>query len=118
MYEEFYGFREKPFEIVPNPHYLYRSLKNDKALTYLEYGLSENLGFILLTGEIGSGKTTLIQYILTQLEADTEAAVIFNTNVNGDQLLNIFINFRPEFRDPSISPARLPWCMAMPTNPK
>jgi general secretion pathway protein A len=92
MYEEFYGFREKPFEIVPNPHYLYRSLKHDKALTYLEYGLSENLGFILLTGEIGSGKTTLIQYILTQLEADTEAAVIFNTNVNGDQLLNMILS--------------------------
>jgi len=92
MYEEFYGFREKPFQIVPNPEYLYRSLKHDKALTLLEYGLSESLGFILLTGEIGSGKTTLIQYILTQLDEDIEAGVIFNTNVTSDQLLGMILN--------------------------
>jgi general secretion pathway protein A len=92
MYEAFYGFREKPFEIVPNPHYLYRSLKHEKALTYLEYGISENLGFILLTGEIGSGKTTLIQYILNQLNTGTEAAIIFNTNVSVDQLLSMILS--------------------------
>jgi general secretion pathway protein A len=92
MYEAFYGFREKPFEIVPNPHYLYRSLKHEKALTYLEYGISENLGFILLTGEIGSGKTTLIQYILNNLNAGTEAAIIFNTNVGVDQLLSMILS--------------------------
>ena len=92
MYEEFYGFREKPFQIVPNPEYLYHSRKHDKALTYLEYGLSESLGFILLTGEIGSGKTTLIQYILTQLDEDMDVGVIFNTNVTNDQLLGMILN--------------------------
>ncbi len=91
MYEDFYGFREKPFQIIPNADYLYRSLKHDKALTYLEYGLKENLGFILLTGEIGSGKTTLIQYILGQLDEDVEAGVIFNTNVTTDQLLSMIL---------------------------
>jgi len=92
MYEEFYHFKEKPFQIVPNPGYLYKSPKHQNALTYLEYGLSENVGFILLTGEIGSGKTTLIQYILNKIDSDTEVAVIFNTNVSAYQLLLMILS--------------------------
>jgi general secretion pathway protein A len=92
MYEDFYNFAEKPFQIVPNPAYLYRSEKHDKALTYLEYGLRENVGFILLTGEIGSGKTMLIQYILTGLDADADVAVISNTNISPGQLLVMILN--------------------------
>ena len=91
MYEKFYGFTEKPFQITPNPAFLYRSSKHDTALTYLEYGLTENVGFILLTGEIGSGKTTLVQYILGRLESDIEAAVIFNTNVSAEELLALIL---------------------------
>ena len=91
MYEKLYGFREKPFQITPNPAFLYRSSKHDTALTYLEYGLTENVGFILLTGEIGSGKTTLVQYILGRLESDIEAAVIFNTNVSAEELLALIL---------------------------
>ena len=92
MYESFYGFKEKPFQIVPNPEYLYKSPKHQNALTYLEYGLSENVGFILLTGEIGSGKTTLIQYILNKIGDDSEVAVIFNTNVSPYQLLIMILS--------------------------
>lgn len=92
MYENYYGFKEKPFQIVPNPNYLYLSDNHRNALTYLEYGLTENVGFILLSGEIGSGKTTLIQYILNQLGSDTEVAVIFNTNVSPDQILGLILN--------------------------
>jgi general secretion pathway protein A len=91
MYREFYGFRDKPFQIVPNPAYLYKSLQHNKALSYLEYGLRENPGFILLTGEIGSGKTTLIQYMLTHLDPETEVGVVFNTNVTADQLLEMIL---------------------------
>lgn len=91
MYENFYGFKEKPFQIVPNPEYLYLSDNHRNALTYLEYGLTENVGFILLSGEIGSGKTTLIQYILNKLGSDTEVAVIFNTNVSPDQILGLIL---------------------------
>lgn len=98
MYETFYGFKEKPFQIVPNPEYLYKSPKHRNALTYLEYGLSENVGFILLTGEIGSGKTTLIQYILNKMGDDYEIAVIFNTNFSSYQLLMMILN---EFEIPS-----------------
>lgn len=91
MYEKFYGFKEKPFQIVPNPHFLYLTSKHQNALTYLEYGLTEGVGFILLTGEIGTGKTTLIRHILNQVESDLEVAVIFNTNVDANQLLNLIL---------------------------
>jgi putative secretion ATPase (PEP-CTERM system associated) len=91
MYEKFYSFREKPFQIVPNPAYLYKSPKHEAALTYLEYGVAENVGFILLTGEIGSGKTTLVHYIISRLNAATEAAVIFNTNVSAEELLEMIL---------------------------
>lgn len=91
MYESFYGLREKPFRIVPNPEYLYLSPKHQNALTYLEYGLMEDTGFILLTGEVGTGKTTLIRHILNQFTSEIEVAVVFNTNVSSDQLLNLIL---------------------------
>ncbi len=91
MYEKFYGLSEKPFHIVPNPSFLYFSPKHQNALTYLEYGIRERMGFILLTGEIGTGKTTLIRYILDQIETDIEVAVIFNTNVSPNQLLGLIL---------------------------
>jgi general secretion pathway protein A len=70
MYEQFYGLKEKPFQIVPNPSYLFLSSVHENALTYLEYGLMENVGFILLTGEIGTGKTTLVRHIMEQFESE------------------------------------------------
>jgi putative secretion ATPase (PEP-CTERM system associated) len=91
MYEKFYGLTEKPFHIVPNPHFLYLSQKHQHALTYLEYGIREGMGFILLTGEIGTGKTTLIRHMLNQIEAEIEVAVIFNTNVSANQLLSLVL---------------------------
>jgi general secretion pathway protein A len=92
MYENYYGFSEKPFQITPNPAFLFRSAKHDTALTYLEYGLTDNVGFILLTGEVGSGKTTLVQYIMGRLEADIEAGIIYNTNVSADEMLALVLD--------------------------
>jgi general secretion pathway protein A len=91
MYEKFYGLKEKPFHILPDPKYLYLSKKHQNALTYLEYGLMEGMGFILLTGEIGTGKTTLIRHILTEFASDMEVAVIFNTNVSSGELLSLIL---------------------------
>ena len=98
MYEKFYSFNEKPFQIVPNPAYLYSSEKHNKALTYVEYGLRQNIGFILLSGEVGSGKTMLIQYILTGLDPGADVALISNTNISPGQLLVMILN---EFELPS-----------------
>jgi putative secretion ATPase (PEP-CTERM system associated) len=91
MYEKFYGFREKPFQMVPNPAFLYKSPKHETALTYLEYGVAENVGFILLTGEIGSGKTTLVQYLLGRMDKSIEAAVVFNTTVTAEELFGMIM---------------------------
>ncbi|MBE9581532.1 MAG: AAA family ATPase [Proteobacteria bacterium] len=91
MYTKFYGFREKPFNIISDPGFLYMSAKHRMALTYLEYGFVDGIGFILLTGEIGTGKTTLIKQFLKQIGTDIEVAVIFNTNVTADQLLEMIL---------------------------
>ena len=91
MYENFYGLTEKPFQIVPNPSYLYMSPIHESALTYLEYGLMENVGFILLTGKVGTGKTTLVRHIMDKFETEKEIAVIFNTNVTTDELICLIL---------------------------
>jgi general secretion pathway protein A len=92
MYEKFYNLEEKPFQISPNPRYLYMSSNHDNALTYLEYGLMENVGFILLTGEVGTGKTTLVRHIMTQFESEKDIGVIFNTNISPDELLCLILH--------------------------
>jgi general secretion pathway protein A len=92
MYTHFYGFQEKPFSLVPDPSFLYLSDKHRMALTYLEYGLLDRLGFILLTGEIGAGKTTIVKQLFNQIEKDTEVALVFNTNVSGEELLELILH--------------------------
>lgn len=92
MYTRFYGFKEKPFNLVPNPSYLFLSERHANALTFLEYGLTEKIGFVMLTGEIGIGKTTLIRYLLNKVEADMDVAVIFNTNVLSDDLIKLVLS--------------------------
>ena len=91
MYETHFGLSGKPFSIVPNPEFLFLSKNHENALTYLEYGLSEKVGFILLTGEIGTGKTTLVRYMLRQMEPRMDIAVIFNTNFSSDQLFRLIL---------------------------
>jgi len=92
MYLDFYGFTQKPFNLVADPGFLYMSAKHRLALTYLEYGLMDGIGFVLLTGEIGTGKTTLIRKLLSQVEKDVEIAVVFNTNVTSEQLLELILH--------------------------
>jgi general secretion pathway protein A len=91
MYEYYYGFKEKPFQINPDPNFLYLSPNHDHALKYLEYGIERNIGIILLTGEVGSGKTTLIQYLRRQIGPNLELAVLSNTNLSADQLLSYIL---------------------------
>ncbi|MCF8068052.1 MAG: AAA family ATPase [Desulfobacterales bacterium] len=91
MYKEFYGFSKKPFNITPNSEFLYLSPKHKDAITFLEYGLMEDTGFVLLTGEIGMGKTTLIHHMLKRIEANRLVASIDNTNVDSVQLLHMIL---------------------------
>jgi len=72
MYEAFYGFKEKPFNITPDPKYLYLSDKHREAFAHLLYGIKERGGFIIVTGEVGTGKTTLGRFLLNNLDEFTE----------------------------------------------
>jgi putative secretion ATPase (PEP-CTERM system associated) len=87
MYEVFFKLKMKPFELVPNPEMLYPSKAHRRALNYLEYGFKEGAGFMLLTGEVGSGKTTLIRNLIKEMDTATPRAMIFNTMVRPKQLL-------------------------------
>ena len=69
MYLEFYGLKTKPFRLTPDPRFFYCSAVHKRALAYLTYGLDDHKGFITVSGDIGSGKTTLIRTLLTQLPA-------------------------------------------------
>lgn len=87
MYEAFFNLRMKPFELVPDPRFMFLSRSHKKALTYLDYGIREKAGFILLTGDVGSGKTTLLRNLLNNHNEKIVLAKLFNTCVNSDQLL-------------------------------
>lgn len=87
MYELFFGLTAKPFSLVPDPRFLFLSKTHQKALRHLDYGLREEAGFILLTGEVGSGKTTIVKDFINRLDRSTVLAMIFNTRIGGDQLL-------------------------------
>ena len=91
MYLNFYGLKEKPFQLLPDPSYFFLSSKHKTALNYLEYGILNNVGFIVITGEIGSGKTTLIKKFLSQLEKKIITAVISNTNVESKEFLQMLL---------------------------
>jgi len=87
VYTSFFGLREKPFDLLPNPDFLYPSRAHKRALTYLTHGIRERAGFILLTGEVGSGKTTLIRNLVRSHLRDSVLAKVFNTRVDSLQLL-------------------------------
>lgn len=87
MYESFFNLQSKPFDLLPDPRFIYLSRSHKKALTYLNYGISERSGFILLTGEVGSGKTTLIRDLLDKHYDNIVLSKIFNTRVTSGQLL-------------------------------
>lgn len=89
MYESFFKLRMKPFELVPDPGFIFLSRSHKKAITYLDYGIRERAGFILLTGDIGSGKTTLIRNLLEHHADRIVLAKVFNTSVSSDQLLTM-----------------------------
>ena len=87
MYLEFYGLKEKPFNATPDPKFLYLTPGHREALAQLIYGVQEHKGFIVLTGEVGTGKTTLIQTLLQKLDSNTAVAYVFNSTLTFDELL-------------------------------
>jgi len=79
MYESFFGLRELPFSLTPDPRFLWLSDTHEEGLATLVYGITRGKGFLLLTGEVGTGKTTLLRAALRELPRDTDTALIINT---------------------------------------
>lgn len=92
MYNTYFGFREKPFKLVPNPDFLYLSKNHEIALAHLSYAVSQGDGFVVITGEVGTGKTTLCRIFLERLEEGIESAYIFNPRLDSVQLLTTICN--------------------------
>lgn len=87
MYESYFGLTENPFSIAPNPHFLYMSERHREALSHLKFGLRESGGFVLLTGEVGTGKTTVSRRLLKELPEQTDLAFILNPMLTESELL-------------------------------
>ena len=87
MYLDYYGLTEPPFDITPNPRFLFYSEKHREAYNHLLYGIRERKGFVQLTGEVGAGKTTLCRAMLEQLEGKFATALILNPVLSAQELL-------------------------------
>lgn len=92
MYESYYGMKEKTFNLSPDHEYFYMSKGHEDAYTHLEYAITENKGFAVITGEIGSGKTTLVNYFLYKTKLDFQIGLINNTNIPASQFLKAVCN--------------------------
>jgi general secretion pathway protein A len=92
MYESHYGFTEKPFNLTPDPKYLYLSARHTEAFAHLEFGRRERGGFIVITGEVGTGKTTLARYFLSRLDPKTATAFVLYPALSGAELLRTILD--------------------------
>ncbi|CAH1079372.1 XrtA/PEP-CTERM system-associated ATPase [Candidatus Nitrotoga sp. 1052] len=92
MYQSYYGLSAKPFQLKPDPQFFFGSRGHKRAMAYLEYGLSQGEGFIVITGDVGAGKTTLVRSLFCKLESEKiQAAQIVNTNLDADDTLKMVV---------------------------
>lgn len=91
MYREFFGLKERPFNVTSDPNFLFFSRVHKEAFSHILYGIKERKGFLEITGEVGAGKTTLCRAVLNQFDANTKSAFIFNSNLPELQLLQCIL---------------------------
>lgn len=91
MYEKYYGFTEKPFNMTPDSRFFYASPKHEEALNCLLLAISERNGFVVITGEIGSGKTTVCRTLINRLDHTTKVALVLNTHLGKKELLTTIL---------------------------
>src|SRR5918995_5802176 len=91
MYEPYFGFAEKPFSLTPDPKYFYRSESHGNAFELLQYALERREGFVVITGDIGTGKTTLCRAVLEHTDRRTFTALLLNPFLSEDDLLKAIL---------------------------
>src|SRR6266850_933793 len=100
MYTKYYGFQEPPFNMTPNSRFFFESHKHVEALNTMAYAISARKGFVVITGDIGAGKTTICRSLINQLDTKTQTALINNTLINGRDLIStvledLEVDFKP-----------------------
>ncbi|HOJ51409.1 MAG TPA: AAA family ATPase [Syntrophales bacterium] len=101
MYEAYFGLNENPFNITPDPRFLYLSHQHREALDHILYGINQRKGFVMVTGGVGTGKTTLSRALLQSLDSSVDTALIFNPSISEVELLQ---NVLSEFHLPNLPP--------------
>lgn len=91
MYLNFYNLNEKPFSVTADPNFLYLSKKHREAISHMQYGIEQRMGFLEITGEIGTGKTTICKALLNTLDEHTKTAFILNSNLSEIQILQAIV---------------------------
>jgi putative secretion ATPase (PEP-CTERM system associated) len=90
MYDDFYGLSGRPFQLTPDPAFYFESLTHRKALSYLSYGLAQSEGFVVITGEVGAGKSTLVAYLMATIDpARLTAAQIVTSKLDGEEMIHV-----------------------------
>jgi len=90
MYEEFYGFSERPFQLTPDPAFYFESVTHKKALSYLGYGLNQGEGFVVITGEVGAGKSTLVAHLKQKLDAERmTVGEVVTSALDGEEMIHV-----------------------------
>ncbi len=90
MYEEYYGFRQRPFQLTPDPAFYFESVTHKKALSYLGYGFNQGEGFVVITGEVGSGKSTLVAHLKQKLDSDRmTVGEVVTSALDGDEMIHV-----------------------------
>src|SRR5919197_2828141 len=92
MYNSYFGFRESPFSVTPDPRFFYANTVYMEAFATLRYGIEAKKGFIVITGEVGTGKTTLLRKLLHSLEDTVHSVFIFNTDLSFPELLQLTLH--------------------------
>ena len=90
MFDDFYGLETRPFQLTPDPAFYFESLTHRKALSYLGYGLAQGEGFVVITGEVGSGKSTLVAHLMDTIDPERlTAAQVVTSALNGEEIVHV-----------------------------